>query len=137
MYVVDASVVLKWFVDEEDSGAACELRDRFLDGQIELAAPDLLVYEIAHVLLRKKGLGPAEIRDALSMISRVDLTVSPLDIDQMTLAVDLASSTGTSVYDATYLALAVRLRWSLVTADQKFASAVGPRLPVLLLGAIA
>ncbi|MCD6154732.1 MAG: hypothetical protein J7J22_03015 [Candidatus Verstraetearchaeota archaeon] len=35
MSVLDASVVLKWFVDEEDSDQALQLRDEFYTGENE------------------------------------------------------------------------------------------------------
>jgi len=37
--VVDASVVAKWFVEEEGSVKALEIRDRYVTGELRLIAP--------------------------------------------------------------------------------------------------
>ena len=51
--VVDASVALKWLVEEEGSEAA----NRLLQGDHELYAPRLMASEIANALWRKARLG--------------------------------------------------------------------------------
>jgi predicted nucleic acid-binding protein len=48
-YVVDASVAVKWFVPEPHTQAAL----RFLNGDHQLMAPDLLVPEIGNTLWKK------------------------------------------------------------------------------------
>jgi predicted nucleic acid-binding protein len=50
VFVLDASVVLKWFTKEEDRVLAIEYRDQFLKGKIDIALPDLILYELANVL---------------------------------------------------------------------------------------
>ena len=39
MSVLDSSVVLKWFVDEVDSGLAIHLRDEYVEGLREIIIP--------------------------------------------------------------------------------------------------
>lgn len=56
MPVVDASVALKWFVDEPDSAPALALRNAHIAGQSPLVAPDLLIYEVANALLHNSRL---------------------------------------------------------------------------------
>jgi len=43
--IIDASVVVKWFIEENDSDKALLLRDRFIGGKIELYVPTLLYFE--------------------------------------------------------------------------------------------
>lgn len=62
MPVVDASVVVKWFVDESDSPAARNLLQAHAAGTDSLVAPDLLVYEVANVLLHNRAFSPLEAR---------------------------------------------------------------------------
>lgn len=50
MYVLDASVLIKWFSDEEYTDIALKLRDDFFKGNIELVVPDLLLYEVSNAL---------------------------------------------------------------------------------------
>ncbi len=48
--VVDASVVVKWLVEEEGSERALRLRDRYIDGKIEIIAPELITFEVLNAL---------------------------------------------------------------------------------------
>jgi len=48
-FVVDASVVIKWYVPEIHSGDA----DRLLSGDAELLVPDLLWSEIGNILWKR------------------------------------------------------------------------------------
>ena len=41
--VVDASVVVKWFADEEGSDRALKLRDGHIGGELSLVAPELIL----------------------------------------------------------------------------------------------
>ena len=50
MYVLDASVLIKWFSDEEYTDIALKLRDDFFKGNIELVVPDLLLYEVSETV---------------------------------------------------------------------------------------
>ena len=49
--VVDASVAIKWFIDEPDSGEAVAVL------QHSISAPDLLAPECANILWKKVGRG--------------------------------------------------------------------------------
>jgi predicted nucleic acid-binding protein len=51
--VVDASVVLKWFLPEPDSAAADFLLEKFLNDEVELVAPDLILVEAASALWKR------------------------------------------------------------------------------------
>ncbi len=48
--VVDASVVVKWFVREEYTGEPLRLRDAYVDGLVDLLAPYLLPMEVLNAL---------------------------------------------------------------------------------------
>ena len=60
MLVIDASVVIKWFIEEKDSAKALLLKDNHINGKTILIAPDLLIYEAANVLLFSKIFGLLE-----------------------------------------------------------------------------
>ena len=49
-FVVDSSVVSKWFLEEPDSAKAIDLRDGFAVGKLRLAVPTLLFYEVMNAL---------------------------------------------------------------------------------------
>lgn len=117
LLVVDASVVLKWFVPEEQSDDAV----RLLDGDMEFLAPDLLFAETANAVWKKARRG--EIGTAAAQRLVEDLVTLPIDaVPARALAADahaLARRVDVTVYDAMYLALAVRARTRLVTADRR------------------
>ena len=50
MYVLDASVLIKCFSDEEFTDIALKLRDDFFHRNTELFVHDLLLYEISNAL---------------------------------------------------------------------------------------
>jgi predicted nucleic acid-binding protein len=134
MFVLDASVVIKWFIGEIDSSKARGLFEQLRDQNIIAAAPDILLYELANILLRKRGMSAAEVRTAVRLLLETDIDIVPLEPPLVFEAIDLAETTGASMYDASYLALAVRENATLVTADEKLLQLAGQRADVRLLG---
>lgn len=46
LVILDTSVIIKWFTNEENTDRSIEYRDRHIDREIEIIEPDLLLYEI-------------------------------------------------------------------------------------------
>jgi len=115
--VVDASVALKWFVREDDADAAL----RVLDERHRLHAPDFLLLEVDSVLcnwVRRKIISLSESDEI-----REGLRSFPIQMHAFTELLDsayvIATETGATVYDCLYVALAVLLKGTVVTADLK------------------
>ena len=119
VFVVDASLVIKWFVPEVDSDAA----RRWLDASHDYLAPDLLFPETGNTVWKKVRRGELSPDDGQQLAT--DLSVIAVEAVSMRgLLPDahaLALRTGITVYDATYLALAVRLETQVITGDDRFA----------------
>lgn len=116
--VVDASVAVKWYVPEIHSAQA----ERLLDQANELHAPDLIVPEVGSILWKKFRRGELTERQG-RMIVEAFLIVSVLKHPTTPLlkpAFEGALRAAQTVYDWTYLALAVSLNCQMVTADEKF-----------------
>lgn len=119
--IVDASVALKWVIEED--GAEDALRLISVD---MLAAPDLLFIECANVLRTRVRRGVMKPADAYSAFSSIQaspirgIPIGPHAAAAHTLALELDQS----AYDALYLAVALAERATFVTADRKFAAAV-------------
>ena len=52
--VVDASVVIKWFVPEPFSLEARRILDDYRAGSLDLVAPDLLNAEVGNIVWKKQ-----------------------------------------------------------------------------------
>ncbi len=124
--IVDSSVVVKWFVDEDHSAEALNLRSG------SLAAPELLMVECVNVFwkkTRKSEMDEARVRPAIEALTLFGLDLWPAArlADR---AFEIARTLDHAVYDCFYLALAERLAAPLVTADtrliNKLAAARGP-----------
>lgn len=120
--VVDASVVVKLLVDETDSGVA---RQIVADCQ-ELHAPRLMVSEVANTLWRKACLGQIERPDAWAGVALLaDMPMHWNDDETVGGdAVRLSLSLDHPAYDCIYLALALRIGATVVTADSRFVNVV-------------
>ena len=120
--VVDASVAVKWLVEEEDSDAA----EGLLDARYELFAPRLLASEVGNALWRKVRMGELERSHAGALASAIsEMAVRWMPDDEIGPdAVRLSLALDRPVYDCVYLALAHRLGATLVTADARFVNAL-------------
>ena len=75
--VIDASVAIKWVIDETGSEAALALR------RYRLSAPDLLVAECANILckkVRRRELREEEAMLAGRLLQRATVTLVPMRI---------------------------------------------------------
>ncbi len=53
--VVDSSVVIKWFLPEDDSTIAQTIEAQLEKGEVILLAPELLLAEVANILWKKRS----------------------------------------------------------------------------------
>jgi len=116
--VVDASALAALLFSEPEADAIAAQ----LDGA-QLAAPALLGFELANVCLIKSR-RHQEQREALTTAFRLrsQLQVANASVDHDGV-LELASATGLTVYDASYLWLARQLGADLVTLDKQLANA--------------
>jgi len=119
--VIDASVVLKWYLADEDLGPqALLVLEKFLSGELALIAPSLLEYEVMNglVIAQRKG------RINEEVILEASEGFLSLEIEQKALsnsiseALYLSRIYHRSLYDASYLALAKKQDVPLITADK-------------------
>jgi predicted nucleic acid-binding protein len=132
LIVVDASVVIKWFHEEEGTKAAEKLQQQIAKGELRAIVPPLLFYEVANVLTVKADSEIEQVVETLKVLENLPfqvVEVSPMVLEE---AIRLAHQNHISVYDAIYVALAILSEARLVTADVKLMKAIGS--PVELLG---
>jgi predicted nucleic acid-binding protein len=115
--VVDASVVIKWFVNEPLHENARQI----LTSREELHAPDLLISEIGNIAWKKMMRGEIEETHAQSIalsLRGLPITLRP-SVELIDRALQIATAIKHPVYDCLYLACAETLGSRLVTADEK------------------
>lgn len=132
--VVDASVVLKLLLPEEGAQRVRQLWRGWVERDTEVAAPFLLAYEVTAVLRDKvfRGELSPEAGDAAFAAFRSQQVslLHPDGIEETAWALAKEWKLPTS-YDATYLALAELLDYSLWTADRRFTAKPGRKVPRL------
>ena len=117
--VVDACVIVKWFVDEEYSRAARLLRDSYVNGLIEIAVPALMPYEVLNALKYSGAYGEDELKEIAEVLEDYQFETYDLSGDLAKRTVEIAMRKGLTIYDASYVALAEKLNTVLYTADEK------------------
>ena len=126
-YVVDTSVVLKWFVqsDEKDWQPARELREAYVQKRCSVSCPEFLALELANALKTGRNFTAAEINIIAESFRALDIVLESLQWSTLERAIDLAATFGTAVYDSYFLASAIDSNGVLVTADDLFIRKVG------------
>ena len=131
--VVDASIAVKWVLDEPDSARARALLGAWASQGVVLLAPALLAYELANILRQQNRRNILTLDEAREGLRRVLLggihfdSAMPLALS--TRALELADRFGLSaVYDAHYLALAEREGCEYWTADERLWNSVRAQL---------
>jgi len=120
MTVVDASVILKWFLpDEPGTEQALALRYAHLTGFQRIAVPAVLLYEVANTLGRTLRLTEDEAETAFETLDATQLTFYVPGLPDLQRIVELMRAAGVSAYDAAYVALAEALGCDFVTADER------------------
>lgn len=122
--VVDASVALKWVLEEPDS----HLAQALAEGDEELLMPDFWLNEATNVCwlqARKGKWTPEEAREALALL-RAQVPPTPTgDLDLHDVALDIGLAINHSTYDTLYVAFAVAMgARGVVVADGPFARAM-------------
>ena len=125
--VIDASVLVKFFIPEILSEKAEELNARIMEGDLRLLAPDLIFAEVGNILWKKHRRKELSRADAEEI---VDAVVSlPMEIETsralLPFAVDLGLAYGITAYDALYVSLAKVHETILITADKKLVEIMG------------
>jgi predicted nucleic acid-binding protein len=133
--VLDSSLALSWYFEDERTPAADALLDRVVDQGATV--PGLWRLEVANGLrtaIRRRRIDKAFRDRALAQIARLPITVDP-DTDRYawTTILHLADGFGLTPYDAAYLELAQRRTLPLATLDEPLRAAAS-KLGVALLG---
>lgn len=117
--VLDTSVVVKWFFEEEGTPQALAHLRQLLGGGLRVQVPSSLFYELANVLWTRRG---DTFTDRQAREVWAELETLPLSaIDGSVLlpeAMTIAFQHGVTAYDAVFVVLARQLGCDFFTADR-------------------
>lgn len=123
-FVLDASVTLAWAFDDEKNPVADQAEALLRTGSASAIVPDLWWYEVRNILLvgeRRKRITAAGSALFLNQLALINVEMDSSRTEHPML--ELARRHLITVYDAAYLALAVRRSVPLATQDNKLAGA--------------
>jgi predicted nucleic acid-binding protein len=113
---IDASIAIKWVIEETGTQEALALRER-----ARLIAPDLLIPECANILWKKvqrKELHKNEALLAARLLQGAEIELLPTR-SLLEATAQLAIELAHPAYDCVYLALAMECGCPFVTADDR------------------
>ena len=117
LFITDASIAAKWFIEEEYSDAALSV----LQKDNQLHAPDFFFLEMDNIFWQwiQRGLITVADGDDLRFtLSQSPITIHPL-IPLLDSAFIIANQTRQTMYDSLYVALAILLKGQMITADHR------------------
>lgn len=120
-FVLDASVAAAWYLTDERSAVANTALERLAEGPC--LAPTLFWYELRNLLVmqeRRRRIVPSATATALTHLSGLPIR---LELPDGSGVLALARTHGLTVYDASYLGLALSERIPLATLDRALAAA--------------
>lgn len=131
---LDANVIAKWFIDEENTDKALEIRDQFLRGTFMIIEPTLLIYELGNVFWKHPAKSPEDVERDFKAFFDIGLHFLDVAKPEMLGAIhETARSLGITFYDATYLTVAEKEGCTLITADEQLQKKVRGDIAVELL----
>lgn len=125
-YVLDTSVVVKWFSEYDENGRkrAIGLRDEILEGKYFITAPDLMFYELANALRYNPRFTVKDVKDAIQSVIEMGFDIKGIEANIMTRAVEIAFRFNITIYDAYFLALSRVEEKPFITADYKLVECI-------------
>ncbi len=117
--VPDASVIDKWFVEEEHSDAALRMKEDYVAREVDIAAPELLLFEVMNSLRYNPEFGEQDLLGVAEALDGYCFWLFTLEGDLAARAVETSLRWGISIYDASYISLGEMRGADFYTADDR------------------
>lgn len=117
--VVDSSIVVKWFIDEEGSKKARLLFKEHQEERISLYAPDIIIIEVVNALFFKADFPKNQLKDVVRKLFQAEIKFVYLEQYLIQKSVDIMIEHKIASYDALFTALAQDLDCPLIINDRK------------------
>jgi predicted nucleic acid-binding protein len=134
LIILDASVALKWFAEDEPrTAAALQVLESVGRNPEQYIVPEIFMAECLAVLCRMRGATVDRLREALTLMESLGIERAGCGHELMQTATEYAISWSLSGYDAIYVALAALTDGVWLTADARAARRVREKRFVRLL----
>jgi len=119
-YVIDASVLVKWvlYQQEADRDRALALRELHISGRSTIYIPQLALLELVNAVRFAPKAKEEDGEMAIEAVRDLHLEVKPPEYDVLRKANAIAWAYKTTIYDALYVAHAEQVGYPLITADE-------------------
>jgi predicted nucleic acid-binding protein len=119
-YVVDASVLVKWFLHQQEANRerALALRELHISGRSTIFIPQLALLEVLNAVRFSPTVKEEDGEMALEVLQDLHLETKPPESDVLRKANAIAWAYKITIYDAIYVALAEQVGYPLITADE-------------------
>ena len=118
IWVIDASVAIRWFIEEETHPHADEILKGIIDDPERFAVPELFAFEVFSVLCRLHSNGLDAFQKGVVPILQLGIFRQPMTGNLAGLANNFVQL-GLTGYDACYAALSKDLNGTWLTFDKK------------------
>ncbi len=115
--IVDASAAASWLLSSQATRSALQLLDR-LDS-FDLTAPHIFQWEMGNLLVRQTRRDPRfDLQEAFTLLDEFEITLAaPWERNDLRLLGLFAASRGLSLFDASYLWLAMAVDGAIASRD--------------------
>ena len=119
-YVVDASVLVKWFLyhQEADRDRALALRNLHISGRSTIYIPRLALLEVLNAIRFNPKANEEDGETVLETLQDLNLETKAADVNLLRKANAIAWAYKITIYDALYVAFAEQVEYPLITADE-------------------
>jgi predicted nucleic acid-binding protein len=116
--VIDASVIIKWFVNEFDTEKALQIREDFISEKTNIIIPELAFTEILNAL-RYKNNNEEDLIKINRALWDLNLKIEKNSQNLLNKAITNAKKYNITIYDSIYVSTAQLHNSPLITADEE------------------
>lgn len=117
--IIDTSVLVKWFVQEEDSDKAWQLLVDHQHKKIQIILPEIALLELINALYWGADFSEKEILEALKALKDLKIIYKNINFTQLEQTTKLIKKGKIQSYDALFIVLAEEENCFLITVDKK------------------
>ena len=135
--ILDASIVSKWFIEEQHTNKALQIRNLYAQGKIDITLPVLILFELGNVLMRHPSITLEDSKKAFEGFLNLGIKLkSFVETEALAKTLETARRFNITFYDASYVTLSELQNAKFVTADKKLYEKIRNEIDVSLLTSI-